>query len=145
MTHELLRSALAIATLALGVTASAQEPIALPSDVAAVTIGGHWSSGSRAGIYRVVIQTGGWEHVVSQAQIDWIADPVDRDNDPQIISSKVLPTGSWRLDRPHLVRSAGKWQVVLEGTETHTTPPTRAKWIFQLGAPGEVKPIRAPR
>ncbi len=125
--------------LALCEVALAQAPVAISSDVSDVVSGGQWSSGSPSGIYRVVVRTGGWEHVVSQAQIDWIADPTERDQLPPVVKSVVVPTGSWRLDAPRIVRNASGWRAELTALETHFTPPVRGKWIVRLGGPGEAK------
>jgi hypothetical protein len=139
MSHLGICTSLAVALLALGPSAAAQEPMAISADVSTVVTGGSWSSGSLSGVYRVVVRTGGREHVVSSAQIDWIADSGGHDEEPRVVHSKVASTGSWRLDRPRIPRSGKVWRVELDGLETHFTETVRGKWVLRLGAPGEVQ------
>ena len=54
-----------LAGLALcATTAPAQERVAIPIDVAAVVVGGRWSSGLIGGVFRVVVRTGGFDRLV---------------------------------------------------------------------------------
>jgi hypothetical protein len=129
----------AIAILALRQAANAQETVVIPADIATVVTGGSWSSGSINGSYRVVVRTGGLEHVVSIAQIDWIVESEGPEEASRIVQSKIANTGSWRLDRPRILRSGSAWRVELDGLETHVTPTLRGKWILRLGPPGEVQ------
>src|SRR5688572_4660234 len=113
MRHFRIWIPLAAWFLALAFPASAQEPILLSADVSAVVTGGSWSSGSLTGTYRVVVRTGGGEHVVSYAQIDWIAEPGSYGEEPRVVQSKLANTGSWRLDRPRFLKSGKLWRVEL--------------------------------
>src|SRR5688572_2360063 len=111
-----------VAGLALCATAApAQERVAIPLDVAAVVVGGRWSSGSIGGVFRVVVRTGGSEHIVSDAQVDWIADAVGPGEPARIVKSRTAATGSWRLDRPRILRSGKSWRVEFDAVETHST------------------------
>jgi hypothetical protein len=139
------RTSLVAAVLALCPTAFAQEPVPIESDVTAVVTGGYWSSGALNGVYRVVVRTGGREHTISSAQIDWIAESANQDGETRVVQSKIAKTGSWRLDRPRILKSGNVWRVELDGLETHFEPAARGKWVLRLGAPGDVQSALATR
>jgi len=139
MSHIRTYAPLAVALLLYCLPVFAQEPKAIPPDVAAVVTGGTWSSGALNGVYRVVVRTGGREHTVSYAQIDWIADSGELNEEPRVIRSEIARTGSWRLDRPRILRSGNLWRAEFDGLETHFDPAARGKWIVRLGPPGELK------
>ena len=122
-------------------TALAQDGqlVAIPEDIATVISGGRWSYESRAGVNRVIVRTGGFEHIVSQAQVDWIADTTPNTGEaPQVVESKLVPTGSWRLDNPRIVKSGNGWLLYLDGLETHFVPAIRGQWVVRLGEPGKL-------
>jgi hypothetical protein len=127
---RVLACALLITT---SVAAVGQETLTLSPDVVAVTTGGRWRSEATAGTYRVVVRTGGSEHVVSVAQIDWIADG------GEVVQSTLADTGSWRLDRPQIRGSGASWWVDFAASETHQSPPQSGKWFVRLGSPGDIR------
>jgi hypothetical protein len=56
---------------------AAGDAKAVPVSVKSVQAGGHWEAGDKEGFYRVVVTSGGFEHVISRLYIQWIA--VDQD------------------------------------------------------------------
>lgn len=120
--------------------AVASEVLAIPADVESVVTGGTWQSASAQGTYRVVVRTGGFEHIVSQVQVDWLAEPTEKE-DQRVFASKVAETGSWRVIRSRVVRRGQSWYALLEAVETHFTPPVRGTWEVKLGAPGELAAV----
>ena len=46
---------------------------AIPASVQSVQSGGYWQKGDQDGHYRVVVTSGGFEHVISRLFIQWIA------------------------------------------------------------------------
>ena len=132
-----LSLAMAVLVAALApASGSEQQTLAVPAEVETVVTGGQWKSDKQSGTYRVIVSTGGFEHIVSQVQVDWITETVDRDDPPRVVSSKIAETGAWRLFQPRIVKSGGKWRVLLEGIETHFTRPPRGTWTIDLGEPG---------
>ena len=115
---------------------AAENILAIPVDVEAVVTGGRWTSDKLSGTYRVIVSAGGFEHIVSQVQVDWIVDAGGRDNPPRVVSSRIAETASWRLFRPRIVKRSGKWRVLLDGIEPHLTPTPRGIWTIDLGEPG---------
>jgi hypothetical protein len=132
--------AVALASVALGLfsQAPAQTPLRLPPDVETVVSGGRWGSGATGGSYRVVVRSGGFEHVVSQVQIDWVSDPKGQDTPSTVVASEVAPTGSWRIGRARIVLRGKQWIATLEGVEPHSTPLQRGTWEVTLGQPGKL-------
>lgn len=132
---------LAIAAFLIGFapTAGAQTPVAIPPDVETVVTGGFWKSANSKGSYRVVIRSGGFEHVISELQVDWITEPEGNDKPSRVVASKVAETGSWRLDKPRIAKDSKGWRVTVEGVEPHMTPMPRGTWSVQLGEPGTLK------
>ena len=118
---------------------AAEQSLALPPDVVNIVTGGRWNTETTRGTFRVIVQTGGFEHILSRAQVDWIADPTDRDAPPSVVASRIAETGAWRLDNPRIVQRSGSWHVEFQALETHFTPPLRGKWVVDLGKPGELK------
>ena len=135
--------AVIVALVAVG--AHAQSPAVVPPNVEAVVSGGVWNAKELKGTYRAVVLTGGFEHVSSQLQIDWIADTEGNDKPSRVIASKVAETGSWRLGKPQIVKSANGWRVRVQGVEPHQTPQVRGIWVVELGPPGSLKAILHPR
>ena len=137
-----------VAISALGVfmctSALAQDrtPPTIPPDIQYVVTGGRWSAAGRTGVYRVLVRTGGFEHVVSEAVVEWVA--TDK-GEAQIIASKLAPTESWRLDNPRILGAGTAWRVELDALETHTTPPTRGRWVVHIGSPGQLSASQASR
>ena len=119
--------------------AMAQQPVAIPADVETVVTGGKWRTGNSEGTFRIVVRTGGFEHIVSQVQVDWIALSADRDKSEHVVSSKIAETGSWRILRSRIVHRSGQWHALLEAIETHLNPAPRGTWEIALGPPGALK------
>jgi hypothetical protein len=131
--------------LAVCGVAGAQQPIAMSPDIAAVVTGGRWQSGALSGTYRVVVRNGGFEHVVSYAQVDWITDSSSRDEAPRVIDSQLAATGSWLLDRPRIIGSGSAWRVEFNAVETHLIPAARGRWVVRLGPPGKLDSVLVQR
>jgi len=125
-----------LATILIPANGMAQETLAIPPDVESVVTGGQWTSDKLSGTYRVIVSAGGFEHIVSQVQVDWIVEAGGRDNPTRVVSSRIAETASWRLFRPRIVKRSGKWRVLLDGIEPHLTPTPRGIWTIDLGEPG---------
>jgi hypothetical protein len=123
------------------VIVGAQTSVAVSPEVESVVTGGSWSSGVAQGTFRAVVTSDGFEHVVSQLQIDWISGPKSPNDESHVVSSKVVETGSWRLGTPRISKCARAWCVSIQGEEPHTTTRTRMQWVIELGEPGSLKVI----
>jgi hypothetical protein len=67
-----MRTILALGLLAaLSRPSHAQDTIALDPTIAHVVTGGHWTKGGAGGQYRIIVRTGGFEHVASELFIQF--------------------------------------------------------------------------
>jgi hypothetical protein len=107
--------------------------------VSYVASGGYWKTATDEGTYRIIVQTGGFEHIVSSAQVDWIAFPKSQNDSPRLIVSKRADTGSWRLDTPVFKKFRGKWRIELRALEAHHNPAINGVSTIELGEPGVLK------
>lgn len=127
----------AVASAAFITRASAQEVVALHPAVESVVSGGRWQTESAEGNYRIVVHTGGFEHVVSQVQVDWLS--IHSGNEePRVVTSKFVEMGSWRVLRTRFVHRGSSWYALVEAIEPHFSPAARGTWELRLGPPGEV-------
>jgi len=110
-------------TVLTSASALAQDTRAVPADVETIVTGGQWKSDKLSGTYRVKVRTGGFEHIVSQVQIDWIAQFDDR-NEPRVVNSKLVETAAWRLLQPRIIKTSGNWRAA------------RGTWKIDVGRPG---------
>ena len=114
-----------------------QDLPAIDPDVASVVSGGWWSHADADGWYRVIVRTGGFEHVVSDLTLQWMRDPIGRD-DPsaRVVRSVLLNPCTGRLDDPVLAKRGPKWRLTVRCTDTHGNQrPTNI--VLELGVPGE--------
>ena len=115
----------------------AQEGLSLDPAVHYVVTGGHWSSEGADGQYRVIVRSGGFDHIVSDLYIQWIQDPRGKDDSARVrVTVKVDSlSGIWALDQPKLVCTPS-CRLEVSGTDTHAM--TKGRWVLTLGAPGRV-------
>lgn len=130
------------ALLASHMTASAQSSASVPAEVETVATGGYWVlDDSTRGTFRVVIETGGFEHIISDAHIDWIAEPTESDTPPRIVASTDIPdvtNGGVHLMNPVFSRDGKQWILTIEAVNTHCDPARVDRWRVALGAPGKL-------
>ena len=138
MTLPTLLSILLIPVLAP--CASAQTAPVVPPSVTAVETGGYWVSGDQEGQYRLIIESGGFEHVVSQIYLQWLAQPASQQDSTAIVASVELTeidAGGWVLYGPHFVRRGTHWQATVDGENSHVDPMPKMRWRLTLGPPGK--------
>ena len=133
--HKLLAVTL-LAAAAPGLAAAQQVP-SLETSIAYVTTGGGWSADSSSGQYRVIVRSGGFEHIVSELFIQWLRDPRDSRDSATVVRTVVVESlsGSWALGQPTFV-CAKVCHVEIDATDSHTRET--GQWILSLGPPGQV-------
>lgn len=68
-----------------------------------VTSGGWWESKAERGTYRVIVVSGGFEHVFSEITLQRIGHPTEHDQPQKVVSSETFQKGMmWRVARPEL-------------------------------------------
>ena len=103
-----------------------------PSVVSVVTEG-YWRSGDLAGTYRVIVRSGGFEHVSSEVTAEWVAEPAASAKAQTIVASKTLVGGgAFSLGAPVVERIRSGVRVKLSGVRTYK-PAESVACIFELG------------
>jgi hypothetical protein len=138
-----LQFAVGIASLLLETSPLlAQTAVVVPADVETAISSGYWElNDSTRGHYRIVIRTGGFEHIVSEAQVDWIADPTDSDAEAQVFATAAIPRVAMagvHLINPVLEREGKQWILTIDADNTHCDPDRIDRWRVALGAPGKL-------
>ena len=103
--------------LSLLLASSAPESVVQP-EVSSVVSGGYWTSEGQSGTYRVVIVNSGFEHVVSQVFIEWVADPTSEQDSPKVVAAvepKLPFDGVASLQATLKPLGTGKAQIILSG------------------------------
>jgi hypothetical protein len=118
----------------------AQVPSLDPS-ISAVTTGGYWEAGGQNGTIRLIVVTGGGDHIVSTLHAQWIAEGAEQTSSRIVRSALVaaISPGVFALETPRFELVDKRWRATVEGTNTHTSPPERQGWVLTFGAPGEVE------
>ena len=124
-----------IAALVFVMPIRAQTRDRLPAEVETVISGGWWESGAQEGRYRVVIRSGGFEHVISTMTVDWIVSPTET-SDAKVVASVTIPTTGVVVHDPVLLMQGRSWMLRASTTDSHYDPPRRARLRVVLGAPG---------
>jgi hypothetical protein len=104
---------------------------------------GYWEHGDITGEYRVLVFSGGFEHISSWVVAEWIATPRDNDAEASIVhSTQLVAPGFFSLGAPVMTSRDGALRVELQGRYTHD-PERSVSCIFDLLPNGEVKLIKA--
>lgn len=108
---------------------------------------GEWHRGDEAGRVRIIVTSGGFEHVTSVLYVQWML--VDSDSGRMRIirteEVKEFAQGSWALTAPRIDWQGGKWNATVDGADSHAEQPRVARWRLDIGAPGEVRVSPIPR
>ena len=121
-------------------TLQAQTAPAVPTSVNSVQAGGYWATTGREGQYRLIIESGGYEHIVSRAFLQWLAQPGTSKDSMVVVASIVIPeldTGIWQLDSPRFEIHGSNWQALVDGSNARIQPAAKARWRLTLGPPGK--------
>ena len=127
-------------SLALLFSAASSASV-VPADVSNIVSGGYWTSGDESGTYRVVIVSGGFEHVTSRAFVEWIADPKSEQDEPKVVAvvEPDLPFGEGlaRFDATLEPIAPGKARIVLSGVIS-VAPDQKVRAVLIATSPGHV-------
>ena len=121
-------------------TARAQDArVEADPSIAWVTSGGHWSDGVRDGHFRVVVRSLGWDHVVSEVTVQWLAgDAATQTYDvvrTQVVFDPAI-NGPWSFGEPTIEPVGGWIRVTARGTNSYTMEEGRLSFV--AGALDEV-------
>jgi hypothetical protein len=115
---------------------SAQTPV--DPDVAAVLIIGYWNSDHLEGFSRVIVRTGGFDHVASSIRVEWIARR-GRTTEQSVVavdSTLAVPDRMYSLGNPELYSNFDGENFRICGT--HVYDSSKRCWRFWVGPPGRI-------
>ena len=134
---------LCICTLLRAPSVAAQSEAQVPVDVETVASGGYWEvNDSTRGRFRVVIETGGFEHIISTARVDWLALPPESDAATKLVASAAMPdevtSAGVHLLSPTFSLDGTQWILTIDAANTHCDPVRIDRWRVALSAPGKL-------
>jgi hypothetical protein len=122
--------------------AFAQTASTIDPELDVANSAGYWESGNTRGKYRVLVFSGGYEHVSSWVVAEWVADSSSELGTPSVIHSKQLVgAGFFSFNAPIMTQHDGYLRVDLRGRDTHN-PERLVGCIFDLFPDGGVKQVR---
>lgn len=137
-----LKASLRAALLAVAITPGA--PLAGPVDPTLVfaATSGNWTSNARAGTYRVLVFSKGFEHVSSKVVAEWVADAVSDAARPAVVHGRELVGfGFFSLGAPVLTPLKNGVRVTLNGFDTHS-PDRKLSCVFDLHPSGRATVVK---
>src|SRR5215204_5248236 len=113
---------LAAATIVVACAASSlraqQELPGLDPSIKAVVSGGYWESGGQRRTIRLVVVSGGPDHIVSTLYVQWLEDPTEENGTTVVRSTSVDEvSGVVSIGEPRLVRAGKQWRATVTGTD----------------------------
>jgi hypothetical protein len=129
-----------LAPLLMLLLAGSAHGSAVQPEVSGVVSGGYWSSKGQSGTYRVVIVNSGFEHVVSQVFIEWVADPTSEQDGPKVVATvepKLPFEGVASLQAALKPVATGKAQIILSGVVS-ALPTQEVHAVLTATSPGQV-------
>ena len=124
---------------ALAGSANAQGVPTVPTEVSGVLAGGYWTSGAQEGSYRIIIVSGGFEHIVSQVFLQWLSQPTSPNDSVVVLSTvelEAISAGGWQATNPQFELKNKKWEATIASSNSHTDPISSTRWRLTLGPPG---------
>ena len=81
---------LAVALIPALAFSAAPTVLVVSPDVSYVQTGGYWQLNGQGGQYRVVVATGGFEHVSTHIRFEWVSEPTPTGESRRIFRTVVL-------------------------------------------------------
>lgn len=108
----------------------------LPAELDAVSTLGSWRAGEREGRHRIVIRSGGTEHVTSRLAVEWIELGSTRTGGRVVrsVQPSEIESGIWALAVDSVRPAPGGSEVFITGRRDEWC----ARWTLWLGPPGEI-------
>jgi len=122
--------------LAGALPAPAQDSLTLDPIVSSVITGGAWAAAGEHGTYRLVVLSGGFEHITSVLYVQWLREDPER-REVRVRATRLvaeIPQGIYSLGTPTFEGRGREFRVEVTGTDSHTM--ATARWALLLGAPG---------
>lgn len=121
---------------------SALEAAPVDSSLAYVSTDGYWEYAGRRGSYRVLVFSGGFEHVSSRVVAEWVAEPLNAESTAAVVHEvEVVGPGFFSFGAPVLTRIDGGERLTLRGVDTHS-PETTIVCVFDLLPDRKVRAVQ---
>ena len=113
---------------------------ALNADIVSIVSGGEWQGDGRNGFYRLVVVSGGYEHVTSRLYVQWVQESQDSSTPSRVVHTKnVFGDSLYSLGVQTISLVQRSWQATVDGSDGHGQPPRPGQWVLALGPPGETQ------
>jgi hypothetical protein len=125
--------------LGLVVPLGAQQAPVVPVDLEFAVSGGGFQADSVWGRYRVLVLSGGSDHIVSDFHLQWVRDP-SREDTATVVSSVPINelNGVWRAaGAPVIRRTAAGTTVLIDLVDSHGATPARRHCVVTPRAPSK--------
>jgi hypothetical protein len=118
---------------------AAQEAPVVPGDLEFAVTGGGFQLGSAWGRYRIIVLSGGSDHIVSEFHLQWVRDQSGEDS-AHVVSSVPINelNGLWRaIGAPVIHRTAAGTTVLIDVLDPHGAMPGKRHCVVTPGAPSK--------
>jgi hypothetical protein len=120
-----------------------QSVLSVDPALQSAEIAGYWAHGDSNGSYRILVFSGGYEHVSNWVVAEWVETQKGNYDSASVVHSKQLVgPGFFVFDAPILTQPDGYVRVELKGADTHD-PERKISCTFELFPDGEVKQVKA--
>jgi hypothetical protein len=114
---------------------AAQEAPVVPVDLEFAVTGGAFQVDSVWGRYRILVLSGGSDHIVSEFHLQWVRDPSGEDSATVVGSVPINElNGAWRAAAPVIRRTAAGTTVVIDVIDSHGAISGRRHCVVTPGA-----------
>ena len=124
---------------AFGAPLAAQQAPAVPVNLEFAVTGGDFLADSASGQYRILVFTGGSDHIVSEFHLQWVRDPSGEDSATVVSSVPINElNGVWRAaGTPVIRRTAARTTVLIDVVDSHGAMSGRRHCVVTPGAPSK--------
>ena len=135
---------LLLVLVALSAPAQPQSATIDPA-VDSVVSGGYWTDGADRGTYRVVVRSGGFDHVISEITIEWLSEPQDENGEASVRKSVVVKEGQglWRAADCRLETAPSSDKTFLSWRAINTHDQTERECRVRLLPTGSYRLVKA--
>jgi|SRR5688572_10993504 len=122
-----------------GAPLAAQQAPAVPVELEFAVTGGGFQAGAAWGQYRVLVFSGGFDHIVSEFHLQWVRDP-SQDDSASVLSSVPIQelNGMWRAaGAPTIRRTSTGTTVLIDVVDPHGANGARRHCVVTPSAPSK--------
>jgi hypothetical protein len=140
------KSVLSPLLVLVALSASAEPQVAtIDPAVDSVVSGGYWIDGMDRGTYRVIVRSGGFDHITSEITIEWLSEPRDEDEEASVHKSVVVKEGEglWKAVDPELKVDPTDGKTFLDWKAIDTHDQSERECRVELSSNGSYHLVKA--